>query len=143
MSSDPCAHVNGVTKPTYVHHRVLGRLRPRGHKPKGPVHPVAHHVDPGIDAGCRRDVILSRKTTFPLVAKVPAVLTVAALTGGPTPPPIPSSAPPAHTVVPPTPVITPPSHPQQIVEPASLFLMLAGLVVLASMRRTFAGARAA
>jgi hypothetical protein len=45
--------------------------------------------------------------------------------------------------VPPTPVITPPSHPQQIVEPASLFLMLAGLVVLASMRRTFAGARAA
>ncbi len=144
MTYDPCAHVNGVAKPSYIHHRVLGRLRPRG--PHKPVKPAMHvkPIDPGIQATCKRDVVLSKGRFYPSVPpylKLASVLAVGGISGGPTPPPIVTPPAPTQPVIPVQPIV-PPGHPTSIPEPASLFLLLAGVMVLLTMRKMLGAARA-
>ncbi len=141
---DPCAHVNGVAKPSYIHHRVLGRMRPRG--PHRPTKPIVHikPIDPGIDATCKRDVVLSKAKFYPSIPpylKLAPALAIAGVSGGPTPPPIVTPPSPTQPVSPVQPVV-PPSHPQPIPEPASLFLLLAGVMLLLTMRKMRGAARA-
>jgi hypothetical protein len=135
---DPCAKVTGLKAPyTPVHHRVLGRLRPKHHYTGAKVTTAVHH-DPARPTECSK-TFFPKKSFVAKAAYLPATFVVAAITGGPTAPPYQavSSPPPITPTVPGngTSVPSQPGHPVQVSEPASIFVLMAGLFVLFMVRR--------